>query len=174
MSFPHDAISAEIEGCFINIRWRLTLCLSVAKSHAITNWRRDVRGGIATQKPMSAKGQKPTLVGYSITLSALPRSEVWPRSRQIARCVPPPNATNRNAKWQRSIRASKSPESSGKTQRHLLGAPIACSLRSSWPRENRQLYRLRSPGNFTELLEGTRWVRSVLTSSSQAQHLCLF
>jgi hypothetical protein len=104
------------------------------------------------QLAMSAKGQKPTLVGYSITSSAVPGSEVRPRSRQIARCVPPPNATNRNASWQRSIN-----ESSGKKQRHLLlGAPIACSLRSSWPRENRQLYRLRSPGNFTEHLGGTR------------------
>jgi hypothetical protein len=111
----------------------------------------------AVQQCMSAKGQKPTLVGYSITSSALPGSEVRPRSRQIVRCVPPPNATNRNASWQPSISASKSPESSGKTHRHLLlGVPIACSLRSSWPRENRQPYRLRSPGNFTELLGGIR------------------
>jgi hypothetical protein len=77
-------------------------------------------------------------------------------AQRSSAAISPPNATNRNALWQPSISASKSPESSGKTQRRLLlGAPIACSLRSSWPRENRQPYRLRSPGNFTELLGGT-------------------
>jgi hypothetical protein len=45
----------------------------------------------------------------------------------------------------------------GFTLRHLLlGAPIPCSLRSSWPRENRQPYRLRFPGDFTEFLGETR------------------
>lgn len=63
----------------------------------------------------------------------------------------------RRTSWQRSVSASKSPESSGKTRRHLLlGAPIACSLRRAWPRENRGAYPLPSPGNFTELLRKTR------------------
>jgi hypothetical protein len=40
---------------------------------------------------MSAQGQKPTLIGYSITSSALPRSRAtkFGRGRQIVRCVPP-------------------------------------------------------------------------------------
>src|ERR1700750_58346 len=40
---------------------------------------------------------------------------------------------------------NESPESGGKIRRRLLlGAPITCSLRRAWPREDRRAYRLRS------------------------------